>query len=100
MLSGRGLRAGRDFGTAPRIKAGRRERAEENAMETEARRRSGLGGGAEGWMLSKIPFPVFPSSLRPVSPRSPTTTAKRHTAASHESAFTVIKEEGLHIRPG
>lgn len=57
-------------------------------------------GTALGWTLSKSPFPGFASSLRPLSPPPPPTTrAKRHTDVFHEVCFTVIKEEGLHIRP-
>lgn len=32
-------------------------------------------------------------------PPPPATRAKRHTDVFHEVRFTVIKEEGLHIRP-
>lgn len=57
-------------------------------------------GTAQGCTLSKSPFPGFASSLCPMSPSPPPTTrAKSHTDVFHEVRFTVIKKEGLHIRP-
>lgn len=67
---GRGRRAGRRFGTAPRIKAGRREKSggERNGNRGELTVWTCGRGGAQGWALPKSPFPVFQSSLHLPSP--------------------------------
>lgn len=48
----------------------------------------------------KEPLPRLCVQSSPHVPSpAPATRAKRHTDVFHEVRFTVIKEEGLHIRP-